>query len=142
MKSAHFTDPQLEWSEGLSVGEAKIDHEHRKLIERINDVNAALVAEADKDEVLRLMRRLRDTATAHFANEERLLRERGYPEVGRLHLVHERLIADFYSAMDGFANTPFNAYWLVQGLTISHGLLEHLAREDMQYRDHFLANGG
>ena len=142
MTSAQFTDLRLEWNEGLSVGDATIDHEHKKLIERVNDVNAALMSEADKDEVLRLMRRLLDTATTHFANEERLLHERGYPEVDRHHIVHERLIAEFYVAMNGFANTPFNTYWLVQGLTISHGMLEHLAREDMKYRDHFFANGG
>ena len=141
MTSVRATNFRIEWHEGLSVGDARIDREHKKLIQRVNDLNAGLVAQRGREEILRLMQRVLDTATAHFASEERVLRDHEYPATEQHQRKHEKLTADFYSAMDNFANTSTNLTWLVKGLNISRALMEHLAREDMKYRDFFYSSG-
>ena len=135
MTSARAANIRIKWHDGLSVGDARIDREHKKLIRQVNDLNAGLVAQLRREEILRLMQQVLDTAAAHFASEERLLRDNDYPEAEQHHRMHEKLTADFYSAMDNFASTTTSLTWLVKGLSISHALMEHLAREDMKYRD-------
>ncbi len=142
MTTADETDLEIAWREGLSAGDAQIDREHKQLIGRVNDVIAGLAAEIGQEEILRLMQRLLDTAIAHFTSEERLLRDRGYPDSEQHHVIHERLAAEFYAAMDNFADTPTNLASLAKGLHMSRVLMEHLAREDMKYRDWFHSKGG
>ena len=137
MTSIDESDLQIAWRDGLSVGDSTIDGEHRLLVRRVNELNSALVAQLGRPEILRLTRRLLDAAATHFANEERLLRDRGYPEAEQHHLVHEALIADLFEAMDKFTDTPVSLTWLVMGLKFSRALMEHLAHEDMKYRDWF-----
>jgi hemerythrin-like metal-binding protein len=141
MTSTHEPNTLLQWHEGLSVGDAKIDGEHKNLIQRVNDLNTGLVAQASREEILRLIQRVLDTATSHFASEEQLLRDRGYPNADQHRRIHERITAEFYGAMDDFASTPSDLTWLIKGLNISRALMEHLAREDMKYRDFFFSRG-
>jgi hemerythrin len=131
------SDLQITWRDGLSIGDAKIDVEHRVLVQQVNELNAGLVAQLENAEILRLMHRLLDVAAAHFANEERLLRDRGYPQVGQHRLVHETLIEQLSDAMEKFADAPASLTRLARGLNISRALMEHLAYEDMKYRDWF-----
>lgn len=131
---------QLAWRDGLSVHNAEVDRDHKELIARVNDLNAALVAQSGRAEVLRLMQILLDSATRHFEREEALLCERGYPGVERHRQSHVRLIAEFRAAMENFAVSKVNLTWLAKGLLISHALMEHLAKDDMVYRD-FLRSG-
>jgi hemerythrin len=135
MTSIDDTGLEIAWRNGLSLGDAGIDFEHRLLVQRVNELNAGLVARLEAADILRLMHQLLDVAAAHFANEERLLRDRGYPEAEQHHLVHEALIADLIAAMDKFADTPVSLTWLARGLNIPRTLMEHLAHEDMKYRD-------
>ena len=130
-------DLRIAWRDGVSIGDAQIDAEHRLLIQRVNELNTGLVSQLGKAEILRRMHRLLDVAATHFANEERLLRDRGYPEAGHHCLAHETLIAELSDAMDKFADTPASLTGLARGLNISGALMEHLAREDMKYRDWF-----
>ena len=137
MTTIDDSDLQIAWRDGLSVGDAKIDDEHRLLVQRVNELNTGLVAQLGRQEVLRLTRRLLDAAAAHFANEERLLRDRDYPDAEQHHLVHQALIAELFEAMDKFTDTPVSLTWLARGLNFSRALMDHLAHEDMKYRDWF-----
>jgi hypothetical protein len=55
MTTTDASETQLAWLDGLSVGDAAIDEEHRNLIARVNDLNAGLVAEVGPEEALCLM---------------------------------------------------------------------------------------
>jgi len=141
MTTADEPDLRIAWREGLSVGNAEIDGEHMDLIRRVNNLNAALVAQAGQEEILHLMQRLLDAAKAHFAREELLMHASRYPEVEQHRLIHARLTADFAGAMDNFVGTTSTLTWLAKGLLISSSLMEHLGKEDMKYRDFLNPDG-
>ena len=85
------------------------------MVQQVNELNAGLVAQLESAEILRLMHRLLDVAATHFANEERLLRDRGYPKAGEHRLVHETLIAELSDAVEKFADTPASLTRLAKG---------------------------
>jgi hemerythrin len=131
---------QLGWHDGLAVGDAQIDRAHKELIERVNGLNAALVAQSGRDDVLRQMEELLAFAAAHFAREEALLEHHGYPELERHRQAHARLLAGFRDALDNFSASNVSLTRLAKGLLISHSMMEHLAKDDMLFRD-FLRAG-
>lgn len=71
---------RLEWKDELSVCIPEIDAEHQHFIQLINELNEAIIARMDMGEIKRHMRSILDDAVAHFAHEEVLFKEWGYPE--------------------------------------------------------------
>ena len=130
---------RIEWRDGLSVSNTRIDDHHKELIARVNDLNSGLVAQAGQEKVLQLMQRLLDVVGTHFAAEEVMLRDCNYPGLDSHVAAHARLTAEFRGAMDNFARSPVSLTWLAKGLLISRALMEHLAKDDMLYRD-FMAS--
>src|SRR5579859_3899181 len=68
----------LHWESRYSVGIAAVDHEHRELIELINRLYDEATSRGSKDAVLDFFGDLFKAISAHFALEERFMRERGY----------------------------------------------------------------
>lgn len=71
----------IEWSDELSVGHEAIDRDHRRLIEIINTLEAAIAAGDGERAVGETLAELAEYARGHFDREERLMlrhRYRGY----------------------------------------------------------------
>ncbi len=68
----------LFWSEQLSIGNAMIDSEHKKLLSMINDVEHA-IRTRDGAALLQSFKLLEDGVRLHFLNEEKLARAINYP---------------------------------------------------------------
>ena len=79
----------LEWTTSLAVGVSEIDAQHRTLFERAAELEAAVRAREPGGRVGSIFECLDEYARAHFASEERLMREVDYPEMERH--VHEHL---------------------------------------------------
>jgi hemerythrin len=76
----------LEWKPEFSVGNASIDHEHEHMIQAINDLYEQLSEPVDAESVEAVLGEIHADISAHFALEERLMREADYVEYeGRLH---------------------------------------------------------
>jgi len=72
---------RLDWDESLSVGIPDIDAEHRYFSHLINELNEATVGRLALAEIKSRMQAILDDAAAHFAHEEALSAEWGYPDV-------------------------------------------------------------
>jgi hemerythrin-like metal-binding protein len=81
------------WNEYLPTGWEPIDREHAALVDRLGTILAAVNASdtarahAAADELLR-------DAGAHFAHEERLMRDNAYPQLARHKEAHDLFLAD------------------------------------------------
>jgi hemerythrin len=71
----------LEWTTSLAVGVSEIDAQHRTLFERAAELEAAVRSREPGKRVGALFEYLDEYARAHFASEERLMREVAYPEM-------------------------------------------------------------
>lgn len=71
----------LEWSEDLSVGFDEIDNDHKKLIDLLNDVDAAVVAGHAPHVVGGFLEELISYTIWHFRHEEELMEAHGDPDI-------------------------------------------------------------
>ena len=128
---------EVAWSEELSVGIPQIDEEHRRFIGLVNELNAAIAGREPKAQVEALLDAIVSEARAHFAHEERLLGERGYPGAEQHALLHAGLIIQVSAALHDIRDTEWSRFWIETGLAIRKVLLDHLFQEDMRFRDYF-----
>jgi hemerythrin len=73
----------IEWKAEFSVGVPSIDHEHRELIESINELIDVAHGGGSYDKVSGALGEIYTQIAAHFALEERIMRNArydGYPE--------------------------------------------------------------
>jgi len=93
----------IEWREAYETGSASIDHEHRELIGLINALYGTLGGTGARDEVTDFLDEIHARIAAHFALEERMMRDIGYPEVAGHKADHERLLDEIRDIMDQHA---------------------------------------
>jgi hemerythrin len=107
----------LHWEDHYSVGVAAVDHEHKELIELINRLYVEATARGSKDAVVNFFGDLFRAISAHFALEERLMRERVYDQLMQHKSDHERLLDELRDIMEDFeANDQFDERLLAQRL--------------------------
>ena len=83
--------PAIQWSDDLSVGIDLIDQQHQMLIERINDVSAAVEAHHGVEKIAKTLDFLVEYTRFHFSTEEQHMRTHGYPGLEEHHTKHEEL---------------------------------------------------
>jgi len=132
---------EIAWSDFLSVGVAEMDDEHRQFIARVNALNKAIIESEDKATVTRAMDLMLGEAEQHFAHEERLMAEWGFPEIDAHRARHAELTAQFERVTKEIAQLDISFVWALKGLHLKQLLVEHLLKEDMKYRDFLRARG-
>ncbi|MBU1425092.1 MAG: hemerythrin family protein [Gammaproteobacteria bacterium] len=130
---------RLEWKDGLSVYIPEIDAEHREFIRLINGLNEAIIGRMDVEIVKKCMHAILDDAIRHFAHEEDLFREWGYPETDEHAIKHIQVVQALNEIMGHFERGGVEYEWIEAGLKVKEALIQHLLKEDMKYRDYYLA---
>lgn len=92
----------LDWRKEFSVGVASVDHEHQELIALINALHAALGKTDDPQAIPAFLGEVYAQIAAHFALEERIMRENRYDEYAEHKADHERLLDEIRDMMDGY----------------------------------------
>lgn len=90
----------LQWKKEYSVGSPSVDHEHRELIEQINLWHENLKKDIEKDTRLAFLGEIFARISAHFALEEKLMRDSGYDEYDAHKADHELLLDQLRDIMD------------------------------------------
>ena len=84
--------PLLQWEPRYSVGIAAMDAQHHRLIDLINTLHEAMV-NGDANNVLgTILHELVLYTKTHFAAEERLMRDAGYPGLEAHQRLHAMLV--------------------------------------------------
>ena len=100
--------PLLEWRDEFKTGDASVDHEHFELIELINELHEKLLeSNRDRDEVADFLGEIYARISAHFALEERLMREKDYEDYKIHKDDHDRLLNEIGNIMDDYDNEGF-----------------------------------
>ena len=98
--------PLIEWQDRYSVGIEAVDHEHRELIDLINKVHDELMAGTGELTITSFLGEVLRGISAHFALEERFMREHGYDQLKEHKGEHERLLDALRDIMDSFEADP------------------------------------
>lgn len=90
----------IEWNDKFSVGVPSVDHEHRQLIELINIFQRKLDDGSSIDTKLEYLGETYAKISAHFALEEKLMRNFQYEHYEDHKADHERLLDQLRDIMD------------------------------------------
>lgn len=90
----------IEWKDEFSLGVASVDHEHRELIALINELHRDAESGAGHDRVVASLGEIFAQIAAHFALEERFMRDSRYPAFRDHKTDHEALLDQLRDIMD------------------------------------------
>lgn len=120
----------MEWDRSMSVGVEELDDQHKQLITLINEAYGA-IQKHDEQAMAELIDKMREYALMHFATEEAIMREHGYPGVEAHKFQHVKFNQD----VDGFKEKQFERTNLSQIFVyLSRWLTTHIMEEDMKYK--------
>jgi hemerythrin len=84
-------EAMFEWKQEYSVGIARVDAQHQNLFAIARELYDAMSAGQGKTAVGRVLSRLIQYTAAHFAHEERLMRQCHYPDFDKHKAEHDAL---------------------------------------------------
>ena len=91
----------IEWKPEFSVGNAAVDHEHGELIRLINDLHDTMKQQGTQQHVLESLGEIYAQISAHFALEEKIMRDARYPDFESHKADHESLLDQLLDIIDG-----------------------------------------
>ncbi|WP_295444493.1 bacteriohemerythrin [uncultured Thiodictyon sp.] len=118
------------WDPSLSVGIDVIDSQHRRIVDYINELAVAR-NERDKEEVTQVLMNLVDYTNTHFAFEEELMKNAGYPLSDSHKKVHEAFISNIKKFVQQHEEGRDVTSKLMSTLQI--WLTNHIKRDDKDY---------
>lgn len=130
----------MQWSDDLSVSVSEIDSQHKKLVDLINILHAAMLAKQGKTVLEKTLDELAACTVCHFRTEEKYMQEFGYPAYFSHKKEHDafvRKVADFQKEFSsgklGFSVGIMNF--------LKDWITNHIMGADNKYADTFRING-
>ncbi|MDO8607223.1 MAG: bacteriohemerythrin [Phaeospirillum sp.] len=128
----------IEWDPSFSVGSARMDADHQRLVALLNRLYDAWHGGEGVDELGWLFDELLSYASTHFEAEEMALRAKGYARLEKQqadHLALKASVLNFRNRHLGGAEPAV----LTEEMTLflKSWLLEHILGEDMLYKSIF-----
>ncbi len=129
------------WSDQMSVGNDRIDRDHRYLLCLINTINLALSSGEHDDMVITALDQLDFYTHDHFSREEKLMLKISYPNYSDQKTAHRMLSSQLGEIRDKIVvaqNDP-DMQDLIPDLTelLRNWLLDHVLKEDMLMKPYF-----
>ncbi len=90
----------ITWRDEFSVGVSAVDHEHREMIGLINELDDAMVTDADHATVVAALGEIYARIAAHFALEEKIMRDANYTRFAAHKQDHEMLLDELLDVVD------------------------------------------
>lgn len=90
----------IAWRDEFSLGVESVDVEHREMIELINALDTSMQEGASHDVVVETLGEIHARISAHFALEEKIMRDAGYERLAAHKADHERLLDRLLNVID------------------------------------------
>ena len=122
----------IEWKPAYNIHIASIDEQHRMLVSIIRHLQEAMLEGRTRHVVAPLFSAMNLYTKFHFAYEEQLLSDHGYPAVESHHELHAGLIATLQELESKYVGASLSAGApLIQFLRT--WLLSHIGAHDREY---------
>ena len=97
----------LDWNSAYDTGVASIDYEHRRLVEKLNEIHDLMVRGVDPRAISDALADFHALATAHFALEEKIMQDENCADLPERRDTHYRLLDQVREIMDGYEAGEF-----------------------------------
>ncbi|WJW75440.1 bacteriohemerythrin [Thiohalobacter sp. IOR34] len=122
----------LTWRDEYSVGIESIDREHKKLLGLINQLQTAVDYATDETFEREALDAAVDYTRTHFAHEEALMEQYGYPDFAAHKAEHRKMIDKVNSLVADYESDPDKT--LQEALDfLKQWLVRHINGTDKQY---------
>jgi hemerythrin-like metal-binding protein len=95
LREGIMEDLDWRWFKELSTGITFLDREHRELLRSYGNLVRQVHDGADAKRFRECFQALKEQMTAHFAHEERVMRNIVYPDFHGHKIAHDKALADF-----------------------------------------------
>lgn len=130
----------ISWTDAFLTNIAEIDAQHRTLVDMVNRLHAAVRAGRDREALAEVLAGLIAYTRTHFAHEERLMSEHGYPEFAAHKAEHDRLTGRVMEFERRFREE--GAPLTIELIIFLHDwLLKHILTVDRRYGPFLNARG-
>jgi len=123
---------RFKWKPEYGVNIQEFDKQHQQLVSLINQLYATIPAEDGRAAQQKIISDLIQYAEAHFRDEERIMREHGFPGAQRHKQAHDQLRQKMLELQEqhreGRISIP-----LVVSTYLQTWFTEHILATDMQY---------
>jgi len=132
---------KISWNSELSVGNATLDKQHRKLLELCSQVADCLedTGPGSSERFHMILNDVGDYAFQHFQTEEAYLSQHGYPLLVEHKAEHMGLLSQLSQCFFAAGRGVLDRHGMYR--ILSEWLSRHMMESDMQYRD-FIRSGG
>lgn len=122
----------MKWSEALDIGVEEMNHEHKGLLDYMNQLYDLHNNKASGEEQKRVLDQFKDATVKHFKDEENYMQKIGWEGLASHQYIHKSLLENFSKHYEKF-NTEgkltddffhFLKFWLsahIQGIDMKYG---------------------
>lgn len=127
----------LEWKESYSVGIKKIDQQHKKLLEIMNELSEL---DTEEKEFFVILNSMIEYANSHFKTEEKYMEEYEYPELEQQKKEHNDFIERVFSLNEELVDGNKEIHYKISDF-LKDWYISHVLGTDMKYKDFFAEKG-
>ncbi len=120
-----------EWDESLNIGVDVIDRQHQRIVDYMNQLHQAHLA-GQRDKIEEVLCGLLDYTVTHFAFEEDLMQQAGYPISSAHKQVHHSFVKRIKALYQQHKQGDDVATRLLSDLRI--WLTNHIRNDDQDYK--------
>ncbi len=130
----------IKWNSQYSVGIPQIDEEHKKLVNILNKLCAAVKSAEADNTVKTVIDELLDYTAYHFKTEEELLKKHNYPDYENHKASHDKFTKNIleykqqYALVKQYSASPVLEY-------LKNWLITHILATDKEYSDFLVKQG-
>ena len=130
------------WSNDYSVGIRLIDNDHKDLVDTVNDLHDAVQAQQADEAVTRALAMLATYVQEHFAREEKLMADYGYPGLAAHKAQHAALHRKVHAIRLVHVGAPLRLDPARLLDFLRDWLVRHILQSDLQYVPYMIGDAG
>ncbi len=124
----------------MLIGIPKIDEQHKELIEMLNFASSAGSRAFSAEETKKTLDFLGDYVVKHFADEETLQKQSGYPKYSMHKVLHADFVKEFLKFKKEFSVSGASAkFTLALNKTIIEWVVKHIKSADAEFGKYYKA---
>jgi len=130
----------IAWNKALYINVKSIDGEHHRIFDLINKLRDAIDSGSSRTTLMKVLSDLLGSVAQHFANEERLMQETGYPGYAAHKEEHEKLAQSVKGLVSDFSTGKLQGAGDITDMPM-RWLHTHILTVDRELGQHLLAKG-
>ena len=122
----------MPWTSRLETSISKIDNQHKKLVQMINQLHKAMRQQRGSNELSNILNNLAEYTVMHFGTEEKLFEKYQYPGYADHKKIHKELVTTVLAFQADFKNGKATVTVDLMDF-LKDWLKNHIVKTDMAY---------